>query len=61
MKIRNKCVKCKFKWKDYPGAFAVYTDGRGACCPVCKSKYFKWSSYESDLKKYPNSFDPDKY
>ena len=46
--VRNKCVKCKHKWKDHPGIFST-TSG---ACPKCGSFYFKWSSYNLDKKKY---------
>jgi len=46
--IRNKCSKCKHKWKDNPGA-----DSRtGGKCPKCGSLYFKWSDYEFTRKKF---------
>lgn len=57
MIVRNKCTSCKHKWRDQPGAFAVakYNNNSG-CCPECGSRYFKWSSYEFDLKKNPLDF-----
>jgi hypothetical protein len=52
MIVRNKCTRCKHKWKDQPGAFATSTNDKGgACCPKCGSIYFKWSSYSIDIKK----------
>ena len=48
MIVRNKCTKCKHKWRDQPGAFSV-TRGR---CPKCETRYFKWSSFDFDKKKH---------
>ena len=62
MIIRNKCIKCKHKWRDQPGAFSVVTyNNENQRCPKCGSRYFKWSSYEFDRKKYPENFESDKY
>lgn len=47
MVVRNKCTACKHKWRDQPGTYSV-TTGK---CPKCRSLYFKWSSYEFDIKK----------
>lgn len=53
MIVRNKCTKCKHKWRDQAGAFSVHKyNNRVGCCPKCGSRYFKWSSYEFDKKKY---------
>lgn len=48
MRVRNKCTKCKHKWKDEPGAQL----STHKVCPSCGSAYWKWSSFPLDKKKY---------
>lgn len=52
MIVRNKCIKCKHKWKAPPGP---------GTCPSCGSKYYKWSSYSFDKKKDKTEFCFGKY
>jgi len=50
MIVRNRCTKCRYSWKDQPGAFSL-SHGK---CPKCGSRYFRWTTYNKDKenKKY---------
>jgi len=47
MIVRNRCTKCRYSWKDQPGAFSL-SHGK---CPKCGSRYFRWTTYNKDKEK----------
>ena len=39
----NKCCRCGFEWKDFPGSFAQI-----GYCTKCGSLYFNWINYNNE-------------
>ena len=42
----NKCCRCGFEWKDFPGSFAQI-----GYCTKCGSLYFNWINYNNENRE----------